>query len=483
MKFFKCKLLLLWIIFSFPSTISAQNQSTFSFLLECPAQSWTHQAVEDHQGNIIALVSELTGIDYGPYQLNKAYLLIFDPQGDTITKNYHFGDTLSYFSAITRTNENTYLIAGFSKLLDTSELFLLLMLVDENLEIIWVVHKPLTGYYIGEITRLMPLGNSYIVAGTICYFPCAGNYFYMINIDLEGNIINEYINNVTSSGYEFILTQDTGFIWIFNGHQSIREVFDTAFNYINTDPIPSQEWLYLNTTWHSDTTFVMSFMCRRTGQPLWDDELCIGILDSALNLLAFNQFGALDTIDYPAIKRAVVLRHPDTIYIAGTKNMSIWPPPVGYGSWIMTGQLDAMLQPRYLHFIGGDAFYRTEYILATSDGGSFICALKYNHDSNIFDRLFLKLNSEGLLVGHRPPGIQIKKSLLYPNPANAEIALECYLPVTTLKVFDLTGRLLLQQQGFPGKTLVNITGLKAGSYILSIYSENQFIESHKFIKY
>jgi hypothetical protein len=481
MKKLVCKLLLLLIIFSVP-TISAQNQGTFSFLLECPTQSWTHQAVEDNQGNIIALVSELTGIDYGPGEINKAFLLIFDPQGDTLTKNYLFGDTLSYFSAITRTNENTYLIAGFSKLLDTNELFLLLMMVDENLDIIWVLHKPLPGYNIGQFTSILPLGNSYVVAGTICYFPCSGNYFYMINIDLDGNIINEYINNVTSNGYEFILTQDTGYIWILNGHQSIREVFDTAFNYISTDPLPSQEWLYLRTAWHSDTTFVMSFMCRRIGQPLWDEELCIGILDSAMNLLAFNQFGTLDTLDYPAMKRAMVLRHPDTIYIAGTKNMSIWPPPEGYGSWIMTGQLDAMLQPRYLHFIGGDAFYRTEYILATSDGGSFICALKYNHDSNIFDRLFLKLNSEGMLVGNNYPDIPLRKALVWPNPASDVLKVQTGLKQAEIAIFRIDGTLVFAKNLAKGSCEIAIKHLPPGVYTYRINTPDGYVESGKFIK-
>jgi hypothetical protein len=87
-----------------------------------------------------------------------------------------------------------------------------------------------------------------------------------------------------------------------------------------------------------------------------------------------------------------------------------------------------------------------------------------------------------MLVGTNDPDIQQRLSLLYPNPASDEVVLETYLEETTIKVVDINGRTVGQYNGIKGKNTINLNGLPAGVYVVSLYSSENFIESHKLVK-
>ena len=63
---------------------------------------------------------------------------------------------------------------------------------------------------------------------------------------------------------------------------------------------------------------------------------------------------------------------------------------------------------------------------------------------------------------------------LYPNPFTDQITLSFDLPLeenTVLKIFDISGRMVLRQEIPEGEKLIHITGLKnypRGIYLLSI---------------
>jgi len=170
------------------NSLSIIAQNTFEFWLEYPVRKWTANAIEDDQGNFIAIVSEMTGVEYSPSDPTFAYLLKISPNGDTLTKHYQYGDTLFNFTNITKTGNGGYLITGYSKPQDSDELYLLLMEVDASLNPIWVRHHDLSGYFQVGIRSFYPTDNGYILAGAICNFPCAGLYPFFLRIDESGNI-------------------------------------------------------------------------------------------------------------------------------------------------------------------------------------------------------------------------------------------------------------------------------------------------------
>ncbi len=72
--------------------------------------------------------------------------------------------------------------------------------------------------------------------------------------------------------------------------------------------------------------------------------------------------------------------------------------------------------------------------------------------------------------------------MLYPNPATDEVVLETYLDATAIKVFDSNGRMVRKIIGVKGKNTINLGGLPAGVYVLSLFANGEFIENHKLVK-
>lgn len=479
----------IFIIILLLSSLSTTAQNTFKFMLEYPVVKWSANAVEDDEGDFIAVISEMTGVEYAPNDATCAYLLKISPNGDTLTRHYQFGDTLFNFTNITQTGNGGYLITGYSEVPNTNELYLLLMEVDTAFNPVWVKHHYLSGYFTVGIRRCFPMEYGYILAGFVCYFPCAGLYPYFVRVDNTGNILNSYTYpDMANSEFEYMLTQDSSRIWLFasggidpiNGPS--RVVFDTAFNYLYSEPLPTNSVIRITALRHSDSTILISFTGQRPGVTYQDDELFIVLYDTLLNTLHSNYFGVPDTLDNPAVRLAIDYRHPDSVFFAGYKNKQIGYPSQGIVSWIMTGQLDDQLQPRYLHFIGGDAYYETNYIKATKDGGNLICAGKWDPQTEVYNLLFLKLNNEGLLVGNKPPGIVLKRAMLWPNPVADRLYVQTALRNAKLIIYHIDGNPVSLHSLTSFVEEIDVTHLVPGLYLYTIFTQNGYSENGKFVK-
>lgn len=465
-------------------------QSTFEFILEYPVRKSSSMALEEENGDIIAIVNERTGVDYSPSSSTRSYLLKFNSVGDTATFNYTFGDTLFNFHLINRAYNGGYLLAGNAITPDSAQLYLILVRTDCNLNKVWVKYHDMTSYWTFGISKVFKLNNKFLIAMEPAPdWPLSLFYFQLTWFDTLGNFVNSHQHLIKTHGpSDYMLNGDSTRIWAFSpmykdgNNLPARLVFDTTPQFIDYSTRPFGDW-YTTVLWHTDSTFLLTAEALRPNYAgSHDRDMWIISYDSLLNESHSNYFGTYDTLDMTGIRRNIDFRHPDTVYFAGWKHQNIGKPPPGRVSWIMTGQTDAQLQPRYLHFIGGDYYYETLYILATKDGGSLICARRFNHDTQVYDPVFLKLNNEGLLVGTNNPDIQQRMSLLYPNPAYDEVVLETYLDEAIIKVFDLNGSMVGQYSGVKGKNTINLSGLSAGVYVVSLYSKGKFIENHKLIK-
>jgi hypothetical protein len=136
----------------------------------------------------------------------------------------------------------------------------------------------------------------------------------------------------------------------------------------------------------------MSYIKNRTGAQDQDDEIWLAKYDTSLNMVFINSFGTADTMDNtPFVGAGAASIHPDTIYFAGYKHKTLFQPNPGMRNWIVAGQTDGQLQPRFVHYIGGDQYYETRYMLATSDGGFVIQAAVFNHQTSVYDLLLMTI--------------------------------------------------------------------------------------------
>ncbi len=465
------------------------SQSTFEFVLEYPVRKFSNNAIEEENGDVIAIISERTGVDYAPNTPTMAYLLRFTPQGDTTTYHYSFGDTLFNFYHIERAYNGGYLVAGGALSPDSGHLHLLLLRVDASLNKVWVKYHDLSEYFAVSIQSIFHLNNSYLMAIEHSVFPANQGKHQLTWFDTLGNMKASYVHHQPSSANsDYILNHDSTRIWAFSpmfsgsGGWPARLVFDTTPQFISSSTLPfggSRNAVI----WHTDSTFL--YACEEL-RPNYagshDRDMWLVSYDSLLNVKQSNYFGAYDTLDIVGVGRDIDFRHSDTVFFAGLKHQRIGKPPPGRVSWIMTGQTDAQLQPRYLHFIGGDHYYESHYILATQDGGSFISAARFNHATQVYDPVFLKLNNEGLLVGTNKELIPIKKTVFWPNPFSKELQYHTMHTGSQFRMFNMAGKEVISVTIHSTSGLIQTGSLPPGSYIYELRYVTGTVETGKLIK-
>ena len=485
---------LLILFFQLVNCLKAQV-NTFSFLYKSRLNKVSLIPVEDSDNNYILPMILFTGKPWAPSDIDRALLMKFTPKGDTSCYYYTIPDSAFSFQNIIKTSDDGYLVAGASKAIITRDsVNLLLIKLNNKFEIEWKKHYYLYGNWEMGITKIFPLDdNDFILAGMVTKFPSIFIYPYLVRIDQYGNIARETIySSNCGSRYEYLLNSSKTRILMFaNGlppHSNGLSVtiFDTTFTYLSSHVLPvlgiGVGGNPFHAKWLNDTNFIFSYQKRLVGSPFDDKEFTIQIHDTLFNLLQFDQFGLPDSYDCPAWVKGFDFRHPDTIFYAANTGLALGPPPSGYTNWFMVRQTDGQLKERYRHFYGGDSFYFVDHIIATSDGGCFVGSRKFDFGTGNFELLFLKLNSDGMLVGTNDPDIQQRMSLLYPNPAYQEVVLETYLDESTIKIFNVDGRTVGQYSGVKGRNAINLNGLPAGVYVLSLYAKGKFIENYKFIK-
>ena len=69
---------------------------------------------------------------------------------------------------------------------------------------------------------------------------------------------------------------------------------------------------------------------------------------------------------------------------------------------------------------------------------------------------------------------------VYPNPSTEVITIDSPLIIKGIKAVNLLGQVMIVQNGYSNN--LNVSGLKAGIYILKINQENGVISTKRFIK-
>lgn len=484
------------LLLSFVS-ISAFGQSTFEFYLEYPERKLSEMAIDDGIGGIIVPITDFTGIDYSYSTYIKGYLLCINSVGDTVTHRYSFHDTTFRIQRILKLEYNGYMLFGGSKPPGVEVDHLLIIKIDNSFNLQWAKHYPnqQLSYGVG-VKEVFQDSDSIIIAGIRCEFPCNWPYPYLVKIDFSGNIIREVLHHNIDLGGEidsYVYSAQTGRFWMFSNNfvQNIvgtaRCIFNNNFELLYCESFPdgSRPWPWrITTSWTPDSLLLMAYINNRTGAHHQDDEIWLAKHDTALNMVYRNSFGTADTMDNtPIVGAGAASLHPDTIYFAGYKHKTLFQPYPGMINWIIAGQTDGQLQPRFVHYIGGDQYYETRYMLATSDGGFVIQAAVFNHQTSQYDLLFLKLNNEGLITGNNKKNIPVKRAFISPNPATDYLKVDCMLKEAQAKVLSITGSAIAIYGLNQGTTMLPIQNLKPGMYLLNISIPGKgVIETHKFIK-
>ena len=475
--------------------LSVLGQSTFSFKLEDSYRKFSVMAIDDGAGGIVVPITDYEGFDYGPGPYIRGYLLRIDANGDTITHHYSFHDTTFRFQRIFRLDEGGYMIFGGSIPPRLHEEQLLIARLDNNFNMLWNKHYPNdTVNYACNVREVFRNGDTLILAGARCEYPCSHPYPYLLKVDLSGNIIQKELHlndDLGSRMTAYMYCAQTGQIWLFMEEfvagiaGPARCVFGPNLDLLYCEGFPTDNRPgRIKNSWTPDSTILMAYIENRPGAEYQDDELWLTKFDTSLNALYTTCFGSADTMDQITMAGAGAhCLHPDTIYFAGFKNATFFRPTPDMVSWVMVGQVDGQLEPRFLHYIGGDAYYETNYVIALSDGGFLVEAGVFNHSTSLYDLLFLKLNNKGLVTSSKGEFIDIKKAYISPNPAKEFLKIECMLKGAKASLHTLTGTSVAEYNLEQGVTTIPLIELKPGMYLLAISMPGEgVIETHKIIK-
>jgi hypothetical protein len=325
--------------------------------------------------------------------------------------------------------------------------------------------------------------NNFLIAGTVFPYNIPYMFIYVLNESLDSLKANIYTDKVRTC-YAIHQLNDSTY-WVVDGLIADYFSIDDSLNLTSLGQVPEQLTAAFGIKWDTDTSFYMTG--EWNGGP--DDD--IGFFKQfhpfdTTNYI-FNDWGTIDTLDFPASWDALDFNNKDSIYIGGT---------TGFGngyfnyhqSWYFIIQTDSNLNIRWERFYGGGAYYEMQKIIASNDGGCIVAGTRYDYQNATEEELdihILKLNSEGLLVGtHEEPTIEIHEALVFPNPGTnyLKVRVAAQYKHSTFDLFDMNGNKVLSQQIKSKWAEVNTTFLQAGTYIYNIYNSEGLFESGKWVK-
>jgi hypothetical protein len=259
--------------------------------------------------------------------------------------------------------------------------------------------------------------------------------------------------------------------------------FDTNFVLKSVDSVPGGLYHPLNANWLSESSYLP------TGKEGYHNPSYVNMgilkLDTLDQILNENNFGLMaDTNTYPGSGENIDFRNPDSIFYSGTGNFHIGYPWQTEPSWIIVNCLDSNLNLRWQTLYGGDAFYHSWEVYATSDGGCLVSASKFDYTTGILDNdaVLLKYDRNGLLTGINEDGELPESLVIYPNPGNDVIKIENNFKYGLFQLFDQSGRCVSKSSLKSGLNMIHVNEMNPGIYIYMISVDNMQVAPGKWIK-
>jgi len=326
--------------------------------------------------------------------------------------------------------------------------------------------------------------NKYLIYGCIHQYDSSYTSFpflYILNENLDSIDARFYLDIRAMPHCAKQLPDST--IWLTDDLSPSYYIIDNEMNFIEHEYArPHSINSPYGIKWDTDTSFYM------TGE--WDDgnDHDIGLyrqfhpIDTADNI--FKSWGT-SYLDLPAFS-ALDFHNKDSIFIGGTKNFGMfyatWP------NWYYILQTDSNLNIRWERFYGGDACYWMQKIIASNDGGCIMVGTRYDYQNvseEDLDIHVLKLNSEGLLVGTPEEAtIEMREALVFPNPGTdyLKVRVAAHYKQSTFELFDINGKIVLDENINGKWGEINTSALPFGSYIYRVYNKEGLFESGKWLK-
>ena len=195
-----------------------------------------------------------------------------------------------------------------------------------------------------------------------------------------------------------------------------------------------------------------------------------------------------DTITYSGWGQSVLSLDTCT-WVVGIHNLNpntFWQPTP---TWMQLSRINSDFELTDQFYYGGDGLYYPFDIISTSDGGIMVVGNFYNPNAIPLvqqrDPFVLKVNSEGLIVNVNNPEKPIaQEAIVLPNPGSEYLQVKLAIQHKTahFQLFDINGRLILEENLQGDMHRVSTSSLNSGTYIYRITASNRVIGSGKWVK-
>lgn len=188
-----------------------------------------------------------------------------------------------------------------------------------------------------------------------------------------------------------------------------------------------------------------------------------------------------DTVEYPACFQSIDFIDPNQIFHAFSSNMfAQYMPCQSFPSYFVISKLNSDLEVQWTHYVGGDAFYYSMYLLATKDGGCIVVGSRYNYNYQCKHDMFaIKLNSEGL-IGLNEELELVQAMVVYPNPFNDRVQLLLPPNTCTVSVYNSNGMLIKMANGNNNELFLG--DVPSGLYIVATQTDEGKMYTQKVVK-
>ena len=473
----KKSLIFIFIIFS--AQLSYSN-STFDTIYSHPDDEMINDIIEFPNFYILTGAIEFTSGSH-IIKISKKGLII----KDTIF------DYDSYSHKVFRIGNEIVLIRGRLPSSST-QAFITFTKMDTSLNIIFEKQLLIPdSLYVSRYNVIVNSDGNFVISGTTNTIPVLplfwDPFIYIVsnNGDSLGALFMKYTISTHSICYDIAEKDKRYYTFISNfggGAEGVFLIVDSNLAILDTVDMPNDLYDLYSPKLINDSIFIIC--TRKAGF----DEIFISKISETGQIIKSESFGKNNSITYPAYQNSTSIKNNNIFFLVNV-DYSKTSPWVGHGesSSIMIGKLDFELNTKWLQYYGGDYFYNSFCIKATSDGGC-ICigtvndTINHNNKRDIF---VVKLDSNGLGTWSQTIKMPILAVQIFPNPVTDYLNISIggnNNPITEITIYDIHSKQILQKTINASQTKFNVSSIAKGVYILEGVTRSGAIFREKFVK-
>ena len=286
--------------------------------------------------------------------------------------------------------------------------------------------------------------------------------------------LTNYSPNVNRQGCVFRLDENLNI-------QDVRE-----FRHVDYGQMPENTFYNITVKRSKHNTTYLATSSKSKSDPSNDEDCRLYEYDdSGTSVSVTNHIvRGIDQWDMPAMLKGVDVAEDNTVFFAYTLNVGFMND---LDSWMMIERLDAdfdTISTVYYDMGGCDNIHSEAYgITATNDGGVLLAFSSVNLDNT--DQHWTtvtKFPAEAFMGIDEAHDNSLKVAIAYPNPGKDVLNIRTGLQNAHVEIYDLSGKLVYNQQITDNITSINTTSWPSGTYIWKIIANGKEAETGKWVK-